>query len=48
MAKHATSHLCQHEEIGMGLYTGLVANILFPLQEKLKGHNTLGHPQGNG
>ena len=25
----------------MGLYTGLVANILFPLQEELKGHNTL-------
>ena len=25
----------------MGLYTGLVANILFPLQEKLKKHDTL-------
>ena len=25
----------------MGLYTGLVAKILFPLQEKLKKHNTL-------
>lgn len=25
----------------MGIYTGLVANILFPLQEKLKKHNTL-------
>ena len=25
----------------MGLYTGLVANLLFPLQEKLKKHNTL-------
>lgn len=25
----------------MGLYTGLVANILFPIQEKLKKHDTL-------
>ena len=25
----------------MGLYTGLVANLLFPLQETLKKHNTL-------
>jgi phenylacetate-CoA ligase len=41
MAKHATSPACQPEEIRMGLYTGLVANILFPLQEKLKKHDTL-------
>jgi phenylacetate-CoA ligase len=41
MAKHATSAVCQPEEIRMGLYTRLVANILFPLQEKLKKHDTL-------
>jgi phenylacetate-CoA ligase len=41
MAKYATSPVCQPEEIRMGLYTGLVANILFPLQERLKKHDTL-------
>ena len=30
----------------MGLYTGLVANLLFPLQEKLKKHNTLAIRKG--
>ena len=41
MAKHADSPVRQPKEITMGLYTGLVANLLFPLQEKLKKHNTL-------
>ena len=41
MAKHAASPVCQPEEIKVDLYTRLVANILFPLQEKLKNHDTL-------
>jgi phenylacetate-CoA ligase len=41
MAMHATSAVCLPKEIKMGLYTGLVANLLFPLQEKIKKHNTL-------
>ena len=31
----------QPEETSMGLHTALVANLLFPLQEKLKKHDTL-------
>ena len=32
---------CQPEEISMGLYTALIANVIFPLQEKLKNHDTV-------
>ncbi len=41
MTKPAKPHVCRHKEITLGLYTSLVANILFPLQEKLKKHDTV-------
>jgi phenylacetate-CoA ligase len=41
MADPATSPVCQLKEIAMGIYTSLVANVLFPIQEKLKRHDTV-------
>jgi hypothetical protein len=41
MIKPAEHPVCQPKEIVMGIHTALVANILFPLQEKLKKHDTV-------
>ena len=41
MTKPAELPVCQPKEIVMGIHTALVANILFPLQEKLKKHDTV-------
>jgi phenylacetate-CoA ligase len=41
MIKPAISPVRRPKEIAMGLYTALIANLFFPLQEKLKRHDTV-------
>jgi phenylacetate-CoA ligase len=41
IAKPEITSLYQYKEVAMSLHTALVANILFPLQEKFKNHDTV-------